>query len=112
MFYTKSPEYYPQQKIKDAVKIMEEASILWKLSEEKKAKDENYRPHYDLAQSKAIEAGNMLYNEAIERGKDLKEQYGNIISVDPMKSMNEVLELYAPEEDRLLFQRAWLKVFS
>jgi hypothetical protein len=112
MFYTKSPEYYPQQKIKDAVKIMEEASILWKLSEEKVLKSENYRPHYDLAQSKAIEAGHMLYNEAIGRGEVLNEQYGNIIYVDPMKSMIEVLELYAPKEDRRLFGRAWLKVFS
>ena len=93
MFYTKLPEYYPQQKIKDAVKIMEEASILWQLCEEKASKNENFRPHFDLAQSKAKEAGHMLYNEAIERGQDLKEQYGNIISVDPMKSMNEVYNM-------------------
>ena len=50
-------DHFPQKEIKAAVKLLEEASILWDLYDKSEGKG---KPHYHLAQSKAAEAGNMI----------------------------------------------------
>ena len=95
-FYTHI-DHFPQKEIKEAVKLLEEASILWELYDKTEG-----LPHYHLAQSKAAAAGNMIY-----KWSKSQPPLPAGMSRNHIDAMRDVVYAYAPEKDHRCIDYAW-----
>ena len=92
-------DHFPQKEIKAAVKLLEEASILWDLYDKSEGEG---KPHYHLAQSKAVEAGNMIYEWS-----NSQPPLPAGMSRNNIDAMRDVVYIYAPKKDHRCIDSAW-----
>jgi len=90
-------DFFPQAEIKAAVKLLEEASVLWQMYDENDGE-----PHYYLAQSKAAEAGHMIYEWSVAETPPPRP-----LTRDHHDSMRDVIYAYAPKKDYRCIDMAW-----
>jgi hypothetical protein len=90
-------DFFPQQELKNAVKLLEEASILWELYDKT-----SQAPHYALAQSKAVHAGYMIYEWS-----NAQPPLPAGMTRNAKDAMDDILKIYAPKKDYRLIDYAW-----
>lgn len=90
-------DHFPQKEIIAAVKLLEEASVLWQLYDKKGGE-----PHCHFAQSKAAEAGYMIYEWSTSA-----PSLPRPLTRDHHDAMRDVMYAYAPEKDYRCIEMAW-----